>query len=66
MAKRLTSEEVTSSRVASAVTKVLRDSRTSKASKTAAGSALTQRPVRPRVKGADFISRSSPDTSSKY
>lgn len=34
----------TSKRAASAASKVLRDGRTSKASKTAAGSALSQRP----------------------
>lgn len=34
----------TSARAASAASKVLRDGRTSKASKTAAGSALAQRP----------------------
>lgn len=34
----------TSARAASAASKVLRDHRTSKASKTAAGSALAQRP----------------------
>lgn len=34
----------TSARAASAASKVLRDGRTSKASKTAAGSALSQRP----------------------
>ena len=36
--------KVTSARAASAASKVLRDGRTSKASKTAAGSALSQRP----------------------
>ena len=36
----------TSARAASAASKVLRDGRTSKASKTAAGSALAQRPSR--------------------
>jgi hypothetical protein len=36
--------KVTSKRAASAASKVLRDGRTGKASKTAAGSALSQRP----------------------
>jgi hypothetical protein len=36
--------KVTSSRAASAASKVLRDGRTSPASKTAAGSALSQKP----------------------
>ncbi len=39
-------KKVTSKRAASAASKVLRDGRTSKASKTAAGSALSQRPSR--------------------
>ncbi len=38
------SSKVTSARAASVASKVLRDGRTSKASKTAAGSALSQRP----------------------
>ena len=38
--------KVTSSKAASAASKVLRDGRTSKASKTAADSALSQRPSR--------------------
>lgn len=38
--------EVTSKRAASAAAKVLRDPRSSKAAKTAAASALTQRPNR--------------------
>ena len=38
--------EVTSKRAASAASKVLRNPRSSKAAKTAAGSALTQRPNR--------------------
>ena len=38
--------EVTSRRAASAASKVLRDPRSSKAAKTAAGSALAQRPSR--------------------
>ena len=38
------SKKVTSSRVASIASKVLRDGRTSKASKSAAGSALSQKP----------------------
>ncbi len=37
-------KKVTSKQAASAASKVLRDGRTSKASKTAAGSALSQRP----------------------
>lgn len=36
--------EVTSAKAASAASKVLRDPKSSKAAKTAAGSALTQRP----------------------
>lgn len=43
MAKK-TNNEVTSKRAATAASKVLRDPRASKAAKTAAGSALTQRP----------------------
>jgi len=43
MARRRNSE-VTSKKAASAASKVLRDSKASKAAKTAAGSALTQRP----------------------
>ena len=38
--------EVTSKKAASAAAKVLRDPKSSKAAKTAAGSALTQRPNR--------------------
>jgi len=38
--------EVTSKKTASAAAKVLRDPKASKAAKTAAGSALTQRPSR--------------------
>ena len=38
------SKKVTSARAASAASKVLRDGHTSKASKTAAASALSQRP----------------------
>lgn len=38
--------KVTSKRAATAASKVLRDGRTSKASKTAAGSALAQRPAK--------------------
>lgn len=38
------SKKVTSARAASVASKVLRDGRTSKASKTAAASALSQRP----------------------
>ncbi len=37
--------KITSSKAAKAASKVLRDGRTSKASKTAAGSALSQRPA---------------------
>lgn len=40
--------EQTSKRAASAASRVLRDGRTSKDSKTAAGSALTQRPNKKR------------------
>jgi hypothetical protein len=46
MAKR----KVTSSKAAKAASKVLRDGRTSKASKTAAGSALSQKPPSKRKK----------------
>ncbi len=45
MARR-TNREVTSKRAASAASKVLRNPRSSKAAKTAAASALTQRPNR--------------------
>lgn len=38
--------KVTSKRAASAASKVLRDGRTSKSSKTAAGSALSQKPAK--------------------
>lgn len=41
---RKTNSEVTSKKVASAAAKVLRDPKASKAAKSAAGSALTQRP----------------------
>jgi hypothetical protein len=41
-----TNSEVTSKRAATAASKVLRDPKASKAAKTAAGSALTQRPGR--------------------
>jgi len=44
MAKKPSNKEVTSKRAASAASKVLRDPKSSKAAKTAAGSALTQRP----------------------
>lgn len=45
MAKKTSSNnEVTSKKAASAASKVLRDPNASKAAKTAAGSALTQRP----------------------
>jgi len=40
----LAKSEVTSKKAASAASKVLRDPKASKAAKTAAGSALTQRP----------------------
>lgn len=40
----MATNKVTSAKAASAASKVLRDGRTSKASKTAAGSALSQRP----------------------
>lgn len=43
---RKTNSEVTSKKAASAASKVLRDPKASKAAKTAAGSALTQRPNR--------------------
>jgi hypothetical protein len=46
MAKRLTNREASNSRVASAASTILRDPQTSKAAKTAAGLALTQRPNR--------------------
>ena len=42
--------KVTSSNAAKAASKVLRDGRTSKASKTAAGSALSQKPPSKRKK----------------
>lgn len=44
MPKRGSKGEVTSKRVASAAAKVLRNPKSSKAAKTAAASALTQRP----------------------
>jgi hypothetical protein len=44
MAKRASNREVTSKKAASAASRVLRDPKSSKAAKTAAGSALTQRP----------------------
>lgn len=46
MSKRGNSSKVTSPRAAKAASKTLRDGRTSKASKTAAGSALAQTPKR--------------------
>lgn len=46
MTKRITNKEVTSKKAASAAAKVLGDPKSSKAAKTAAGSALTQRPNR--------------------
>jgi hypothetical protein len=42
--------KVTSSKAAKAASKVLRDGRTSKSSKTAAGSALSQKPPSKRKK----------------
>jgi len=45
---RNSNKEVTSKKAASAAAKVLRDPKASKAAKTAAGSALTQRPDRKR------------------
>jgi hypothetical protein len=44
MAKRGSNQEVTSKKAASAASRILRNPRSSKAAKTAAGSALTQRP----------------------
>lgn len=44
MAKRSSNGEVTSKKAASAAAKVLRDPKSSKTAKTAAASALTQRP----------------------
>jgi hypothetical protein len=44
MAKRRSNQEVTGKKAASAASKVLRDPKSSKTAKTAAGSALTQRP----------------------
>lgn len=44
--KKCRNREVTSKRAASAASKVLRNPKSSKAAKTAAGSALTQRPNR--------------------
>lgn len=46
MAKRTSGNEVTSKRAATAAAKVLRDPKSSKSAKTAAASALTQRPNR--------------------
>lgn len=46
MARKSNSQKVTSRRAASASSRVLRDGRTSRSSKTAAGSALSQRPSR--------------------
>jgi len=46
LSKRGNSSKVTSCRAAKAASKTLRDGRTSKASKTAAGSALAQTPKR--------------------
>ena len=46
LAKRTTNREVTSKHAASAAGKVLRNPKSSKAAKTAAASALTQRPNR--------------------
>ena len=44
-------KEVTSKKAASAAGKVLRNPKSTKAEKTAAASALTQRPNRPKKKG---------------
>jgi len=44
VAKRGSNKEVTGKKAASAASKVLRDPKSSKAAKTAAASALTQRP----------------------
>jgi hypothetical protein len=46
MSKKATSSEVTGKKAASAAAKVLRDPKASPAAKSAAGSALTQRPNR--------------------
>lgn len=46
MARKSNSQKVTSKRAARASSKVLRDGRTSRSSKTAAGSALSQTPSR--------------------
>lgn len=48
MAGRKSNSEVTSKKAASAASKVLRDPKSSKAAKSAAASALTQRPNRKR------------------
>ena len=50
MARR-SNKEVTSRKAASAAGKVLRDPKSTKAQKTAAASALTQRPNKPKGKG---------------
>ena len=59
MAKRPANREVTSKRAASAASKVLRNPKSSKAAKTAAGSALTQRPNKssPKNKWAEEFRR---------
>lgn len=54
MSKRVRNREVTSKRAASAAAKVLRNPKSSKAAKTAAGSALTQRPNRKKKWMVDF------------
>ena len=50
MANRSTNKQVTSKRAASAASKVLRNPKSSKAAKTAAGSALSQRPSKRSTK----------------
>ncbi len=50
MASKRSNKEVTSKKAASAAAKVLRDPKSSKAAKSAAGSALTQRPNKKKSK----------------
>ena len=50
MPKKL-NKEVTGARAASAASKTLRDPKATPAAKTAAGSALTQRPAKPKKHG---------------
>ena len=50
MASKRSNMEVTSKKAASAAAKVLRDPKSSKAAKSAAGSALTQRPNKKKSK----------------